>query len=95
MKFSVINDNTVTGASGFSTCVENMGGGGGALQNLMGGSLSQYMRGAWRGGLKMQLENTCEGVYLIIMLQAISLQACKFTKNELLHTHFLRMLARF
>ena len=53
------------------------GGGGGALQNLMGApiKLSQYMGGAW-GGLK-------------------SLQACKFTKNELLHTYFLRILARF
>ena len=26
---------------------------------------------------------------------AISLQACKFTKNELLHIHFSRIIARF
>ena len=29
------------------------------------------------------------------MLPAISLQASKFTKNELLHTYFSRILARF
>ena len=31
-------------------------------------------------------KNTCEGVHLIVKLPAISLQACKFTKNELIHT---------
>ena len=60
---------------------------GGTLQNLMeGGGLSQYMGGAW--GLKILSKNTCEGVHLIVNLLAISLQACKFTKNELLHTFF-------
>ena len=43
----------------------------------------------------MLLENTSEGVHLIVKLPAISLQAYKFTKNELLHTYFLRILARF
>ena len=70
--------------SGFPTGVEDMGGsskfdGGG------GGGLSQYMGG---GGLKMLSKNTCEGLHLILKLSAISLQACKFTKNELLHTYF-------
>ena len=46
-------------------------------------------------GLKMLLKNTCEGVHLIVKLPSISLQACKFTKNELLHTCFSRILARF
>ena len=37
----------------------------------------------WRGaGGKMLLKNTCEGVHLIVMLQSISLQPCKVTKNE-------------
>ena len=65
--------------------------GGGALQNLMGG-LSQYM--GEHGELKMMSKNTCEGVYLIVKLPAISLQACKSTKNEL-HTYSSRILARF
>ena len=38
--------------------------------------------------------NTCEGVHLIVKLLAISLKACKFTKNVLLHT-LSRILARF
>ena len=56
---------------------------------MMGGDLSQYM-----GELKMLLKNTCEGVHLLEKLPAISLQACKFTENEL-HTYFSRVLARF
>ena len=40
------------------------------------------------GGLKMLSKNTWEGVYLIVKLLAISLQTCKFTKNELLQTYF-------
>ena len=71
---------SLTANPGFPTGVANMGGGG----------LSQNM-----GELKMQSKNTCEGVYLIVKLPAISLQACKFTKNELLHTYFSRILARF
>ena len=78
--------------SGFPTGVENMRETvtpiGKALQNLMG-DFSQYM-----GGLKMLLKNTWEGVHLIVKLSAKSLQACKFTKNEL-HTYFSRILARF
>ena len=35
-------------------------------------------------------KNTCEGVHLIVKLPAINLQACKFTKNELLHTYLAR-----
>ena len=58
---------------------------GGALQNLMRG-LIQSMGGA-RGELYMMSKNTCEGVNLIVKLLTISLQACKFTKNELLHTY--------
>ena len=56
--------------------------------------LSQNMRGAL-GELKMLSRNTCEGVRLIVKLPAISLKACKFTKNELLHTYFSRILTRF
>ena len=70
---------------GFPTGVENMGG---ALQNLMGGrGLSQNMGEAWRE-LKMLSQNTCEGVHLIVKLPAKSLQACKFSKNDFLHTYF-------
>ena len=43
----------------------------------------------------MLSKNTYEGVHLIVKLPAISLQVSKFTKNELLHTHFSRILARF
>ena len=49
----------------------------GALKSIHGWTM---------GGLKMLLKNTCEGVHLIVKLPATSLQACKFTKNELLHT---------
>ena len=49
---------------------------------------------AWRG-LKMLSKNTCDGVHLIVKLLVISLQACTFIKNELLHTYFWRILARF
>ena len=51
-------------------------------------------QGAW-GELKMLSQNACEGVHLIQKLPAISLQASKFTKNELLHTYFSRILAGF
>ena len=47
------------------------------------------------GGLKMLSKNTCEGVHSIEHLPARNLQACKFTKNELLRTYFSRILARF
>ena len=43
----------------------------------------------------MLSQNTCEGVHLIKTLPAISLQASKSTKNELLQTYFSRILARF
>ena len=36
----------------------------------------------------MLSENTCEGVHMTVKLPAISLQVCRFTKNELLHTCF-------
>ena len=69
----------------------------GAPQNLMGGGggggLSQNM--GEHGGLKIQSKNTREGVHLIVKLPAINMQASKFTKNELLHTYFSRILARF
>ena len=60
---------------GFVTGVENMGGGGGvgvALQNLMWG-LKSIQWGSMGGALNA-VEKT--------------LQACKFSKNELLHTYF-------
>ena len=38
---------------------------------------------------------TIEGVHLIVELPAISLQVCKFTKKELLHRYFSRILGRF
>ena len=65
--------------------------GGGAVQKLMeeGGG------GGGGGGLKMLSKNTREGVHLKVKLPAISLQACKFTKNEFLHKYFSRILARF
>ena len=34
------------------------------------------------------LKNTREGFHLLVKLPAISLQTCKFTKHELLHTYF-------
>ena len=78
--------------AGFPTGVENIGRGG-ALPNLTGGLKSTH--GGSMGELKMLSKNTCEGINLIVKLPAISLQACKFTKNELLHTHFSRIFARF
>ena len=53
-----------------------VGGGGGAEVNTWG---------EHGGGLKMLSKNTCEGVYLIVKLLAISLQACKFTKMNFTH----------
>ena len=47
------------------------------------------------GWLKMPSKNTCEEVHFILKLPAISMQACKFTRNELLRTYFSRILARF
>ena len=64
-----------------------------ALQNLMGeggggrGEL-ESKHGLALGEHKMMSKNTCEGVHFIKKLPAISLQASKFTKNELLHTFF-------
>ena len=71
---------------------------GDGLQNLMGGGqgLTQHMQGASRGGGGGGLsKNICEGVHLIVKLPAICLQACKFTKTELLLTYFSRILIRF
>ena len=82
--------------AGFPTGVANMGSTGESSSkfDVGGGGLSQNMAGAW-GKLKMLSKNTCEGVHLIVKLPAISLQASKFTKYELLHTYFSRILARF
>ena len=66
---------------GLPTGVENMGG----LESIHG----------WGGGGKMLLKNICEGIHMLVKLPAISLQACKFTKNELFHTYFSRILATF
>ena len=69
-----------------------------ALQSLLEG-LIQYMGYMGREwgivGLKTMLKNTCEGVYFLEKLLAISLQPCKFAKNKLLHTYFSGILARF
>ena len=54
-----------------------------------GGGLSRSM-----GELNMS-KNTCDEVLLTGKVQAIILKASKFTKNELLHTYFSRILARF
>ena len=59
---------------------------GGRLTSIHGGSM---------GVVKMVVKNTCEGVHLLVKLPPISLQACKFTKNELLHTNFSMILGRF
>ena len=77
----------------FPTGVEDMGGGGGASKFNGGVGLSQYM--GEPGGFKILSKNSCEGVHLIIKLPAISPQAYKFTKFELLHTYLSRILARF
>ena len=61
-------------------------GGGGELESKHGGALGEH---------KMMSKNTCEGIHLIKKLPAISLQASQFSKNELLHTSFSRILARF
>ena len=70
---------------------------GGALQNFMGGGGGEHesKHGGCMGRLKTLLKNTCEGVHLFVKLLAVRLQACKFTKNELLHTYFSGILARF
>ena len=65
-----------------------------ARQSLMGGGRKSKHEGSM-GELKMLLKNACERVHLIVKLPAISLQASKLTKNELLHTYFPRILARF
>ena len=74
--------NFLTHASGIPADVENKGGRGAG-----GADLSQYMGGA-EGGLKMLSKNTCEGVHLLVKLPTISLQAYRFTKDELLHKDF-------
>ena len=73
---------------GVPTSVDKMRGGG--LELIHVGRLS---RG--EGVFKMLLKNACEGVHMLVKLPAISLQACKFSKNELLHTYSSRILARF
>ena len=62
------------------------GGGGGGLESKQGESM---------GELKMLSKNTCERVHLMKKLLAISLQASKFTKNELFNTSFSKVLATF
>ena len=49
------------------------------------------MEGACGEGLKTLLKNTCEEVHLLVKLPAISLQACKFTKNELFFIHIFHI----
>ena len=74
---------------GVPTSVDKMRGGGG-LELIHTGRLS-----GGEGVFKMLLKNACEGVHVLVKLPAISLQACKFSKTELLHTYFSRILARF
>ena len=63
-------------------------GGGWALQNFYEGvGLKSIHGGGGMRGVKMLLKNACEGFHLIVKLPAVSLQACKFTKNEL-HSYF-------
>ena len=64
----------------------------GGLDSIHGWS---FWVGGGGGGVKTLLKNTYEGVHLLVKLSAISLQACKFTKNKLLHAYFSRILARF
>ena len=78
-------------------CVEH----GGGPSMFYGGCLSQYIGGKW-GGLETVLSRynawkipVKEGVDLLVKLQVISLQACNFTKNELLYTYFSRIFAWF
>ena len=63
-----------------------------------GTGLKSIHGAAWEGGgggLKMLLKNTCEGVYLIVKLPAISLQACKFTKITKIYNFFTHILQGF
>ena len=69
------------------------GGGGGSTK--FDGAELKSKHGGSMGELKMFSRNTCEGVHLIVKFPAISLQASKFTKNELLQTYFSRISARF
>ena len=74
---------------GFSQVLQTWGGSSkfdGGLKPKHGGSMGEF---------KILLKNTCKGVHLIVKLPAISLEASKFTKNELLHTYFSRILDRF
>ena len=80
--------------TGFPTGVENVSLGalqvsiGGGSSKFDRGGLRQYMGGACGARLKMLSNNTCEGIHLMVKLPAIGLQACKCTKNELLHRCF-------
>ena len=76
--------NHIFNSAGFPTGVANMGE---EQARPIGGSSPKFDGGgeAW-GELKMSSKNICEGVHLIVKLSALSLQASKFTKNELLHT---------
>ena len=58
------------------------------LEHGRGSGSSKFDGEGGEGQLQMLPKNTCEGVHLKVKLAAISLQACKFTKNEFLHTHF-------
>ena len=70
-------------------CCEH-GGGGGSCSKFDGGLKSKHgvsLKCCWKIPVK--------GVHLIAKLLAMSLQASKFTKNELLQTYLSRILARF
>ena len=71
------------------------GGGGGVSKGGGGGGDVKSIHGEHGVVLKMLSKNTCKRVHLIVKLPAIILQAYKFTKNELYHIYFSRILARF
>ena len=76
----------------FPTGAENMGGCVPFIEGFSkfdGGGLSQYMRGAWEE-LKTMLKNTCEGVHLLLKLQAANL-----LKRNFFTQIFLMILGRF
>ena len=67
----------------------------GCSSKFDGEGFSQYKGEHGGGQLKTLLQNASEGLHLSLKLSPISLQAYKFIKNELLHTYFSRILARF
>ena len=83
----------LVGVGNMGRCAPAIEEGGGFLKFDRGvGGLSHTL-GEDRG-LKTVLKNTCEEAHLLVKLLAVSLQACKFTNNDL-HAYSSRILARF